>query len=139
MPDNLHLKIITPAKIVFEEDVYSVTTPSANGVITILPHHQNLFTLLTEGIIKIKKGGEENYLAIGGGYLETDGEDLMILVSKAYKQNEIDEKATLAALEEAKKLVSRAKDKAERREASAVMRRSLINLKLLKRRNRQNL
>ena len=69
----LHLKIITPQKIALELEAASVTAPTASGEITILPKHMNLFSLLKEGIIKIKpyltKSAEvkENYLAIGGG------------------------------------------------------------------------
>src|SRR3989338_6831036 len=94
----LHLKIITPQKIALEDDVIAVTAPSTQGEITILPRHVNLFTQLVEGIIKIKP---EKYLAIGGGYLETDGEEINILVSRAYGQNEIDSEQTQKAIEKA--------------------------------------
>jgi len=76
----LHLKIITPKKIVLEEEVFSVTIPTTSGEITVLPKHEKLFSIITEGIIKIKKKDEEDYLSIGGGYLETDGKELNILV-----------------------------------------------------------
>ena len=46
----LHLKIITPRKVVHKEEVKSVTLPSAEGEITILPKHVPLFSLLQEGI-----------------------------------------------------------------------------------------
>lgn len=127
-----HLKVITPRKIVIDEDVDSVTAPSSTGEITILRHHTNLFSMLVEGIIKIKIKNKEDYLSIGGGYLETDGETLTILVSKAYGQAEIDQKLTEAAIEEAKKILSRSKDTKERLEASSLLRRSLVDIKLLK-------
>ena len=74
------LRIITPRKIVLEEEVNSVTAPSADGEITVLPRHTNLFTLLNEGVVMIRKNGKENYLAIGGGFLETDGTEINLLV-----------------------------------------------------------
>lgn len=129
-----HLKVITPRKIVIDEDVDSVTAPSSTGEITILRHHTNLFSMLVEGIIKIKIKNKEDYLSIGGGYLETDGEILTILVSKAYGQAEIDQKLTESAIDEAKKILSRSKDEKERFEASSLLRRSLIDIKLLKKR-----
>ncbi|OGK17615.1 ATP synthase F1 subunit epsilon [Candidatus Roizmanbacteria bacterium RIFCSPHIGHO2_01_FULL_39_8] len=138
--DSLHLKIITPQKIALELDVLSVTAPTASGEITVLPKHMNLFSLLKEGIIKIKpilsKSAEvkENYLAIGGGYLETDGEALNILVSRAYGQDEIDAVKTEKAVEEARKIISQSKDESQRKEALSMLRRSVIDLKLLKRR-----
>lgn len=130
----LKLKIITPQKIVMEEDVESVTVPSSDGEITILPHHTNLFSLLIEGIVTIRKESEEDYLSIGGGYAETNGKDLRILVSRAYGQNEIDNKLTEQAIENAKKILSESKDNNERINASSVLRRSLIDSKLIKKR-----
>jgi F-type H+-transporting ATPase subunit epsilon len=134
--NTLRLKIITPKKIVLEEEVLSVTAPAETGEITILPKHIRLFTLLVEGIIKIKKPNEEDYLAIGGGYLQTDGQELNILVSRAYGQKEIDEKLTEKAIEEAKKIISLTKDRQQRVEAAALLRRSIVDLKLLKKRKR---
>lgn len=130
----LKLKIITPRKIVHEEEVQSLTVPSSEGQITILPKHVHLFTLLEEGVLRYKGDGEEDFLAIGGGYLQTDGKEVKILVSRAYKQSEIDEKLTADAIEQAKKLLSESKDSSQRREASAILRRSLIDMKLVRRR-----
>ncbi len=131
---TLHLKIITPQKVALEEDINSLTAPSAQGEITILPRHVNLFALLYEGIVKIKSSSQEKYFAIGGGYLETDGEEINILVSRAYGQDEIDAEQTQRAIEEAKRIVSKAKDEAERNQALTLLRRSLVDMKLLKRR-----
>ncbi len=134
--DVLHLKIITPRKIILEEDVLSVTAPSSSGEITILPHHVNLFSLLVEGIIKIKKKDGEDYLAIGGGYLETDGRQLHILVSRAYGQDEINQTLIEKAMEEAKKILAKSKNEKEKAEAVALLRRSAVDLKLLKMRKK---
>ncbi len=133
----LHLKIITPKKVALEEDVLAVTVPSESGEITILPKHMGIFTLLVEGIIKIKKSSGEDFLSIGGGYLQTNGEELNILVSRAYGQHEVDEKLTEKAIEEAKKIISQTKDKQQRQEALSMLRRSILDLKLLKKRKRQ--
>ena len=72
--NSIRLKVITPRKIVIDRQVDSVTVPTAEGEITILPHHAHLFSLLVEGIVKIKSTGNEDDLAIGGGYLETNGD-----------------------------------------------------------------
>lgn len=135
--NRLKLKVITPKKIALEEEILSVTAPTESGEITVLPRHMNLFTLLVEGIIKIKKTSGEDYLAIGGGYLQTDGKEINILVSRAYGQDEIDEQMTARAIEEAKKIISQSKDIRERSEANALLRRSIIDLKLLKKRRKR--
>ncbi|PIQ72494.1 ATP synthase F1 subunit epsilon [Candidatus Roizmanbacteria bacterium CG_4_10_14_0_2_um_filter_36_35] len=135
----LHLKIITPKKIVLEEEVFSVTIPTTSGEITVLPKHEKLFSIITEGIIKIKKKDEEDYLSIGGGYLETDGKELNILVSRAYGQNEIDEEMINQATEEAKKILSQPVSEKEKSEAISMMRRAIIDTKLLKKRKHKPL
>lgn len=135
----LHLKIITPRKVVIDEKVDSVSVPSYDGEITVLSHHANLFSLLVEGIIKIKRGENEDFFSIGGGYLETDGQSVTILVSKAYGQDEIDKTLTEKALNEAKKILTEAKDEKQRAEALTMMRRAIIDSKLLKKRKKTTL
>ena len=130
----LRLKVITPRKIVIDKQVNSVTVPTADGEITILPPHTHLFSLLIEGIVKIKSGESEDDLAIGGGYLETNGETVTVLVSRAYGQNEIDKNLTDKAVEEAKHILSKSTDEKERAEAMTIIRRSVIDSRLMKRR-----
>lgn len=132
--NTIRLKVITPRKIVMDKQVNSVTVPTSDGEITVLPHHAHLFSLLVEGIVKIKKDGSEDDLAIGGGYLETNGETVTVLVSRAYGQNEIDKNLTDKAVEQAKLILSKSTDENERAEAMTIIRRSVIDSKLMKRR-----
>lgn len=132
--NTIRLKVITPRKVVMDKDVSSVTVPTADGEITILPHHAHLFSLLVEGIIKIKIENNEDDLAIGGGYMETNGKTVTVLVSRAYGQGEIDKNLTDKAIEEAKLILSRSNDEKERAEAMSTLRRSVIDSKLMKRR-----
>jgi F-type H+-transporting ATPase subunit epsilon len=137
--DYLRLKVITPKKIVLDEEIISATVPTSSGEVTILPHHAKLFSIVTEGIIKIKKKDGEDYFSVGGGFLETDGKELSILVSRAYGQDEIDEKLIARATEQAKKILSISKDGNERAEALSLLRRSFIDSKLIKKRKSRNL
>src|SRR3972149_2186731 len=131
--NTMLLKIITPKKLVKDEQINSISAPTPSGEITILPHHGNLFSLMVEGIVKIKKKQEEEVLSVGGGYIQTDGEKVVVLVSRAYGQSEIDEKSINEALEAAKKIIKESKDENEKIEALATLRRAVIDSKLLKR------
>lgn len=133
---TLRLKILTPTKVVKDEDVSSVTVPSAEGEITILPHHTNLFSYLKEGILKIKTSEGEDFYSIGGGLLETDGQELNILVSRVFGQDEINEKLTHEAIRKAETVIKETKDKMELAQAQALLRRSLIDMKLIKKRRK---
>lgn len=112
-------------------EVHSVTVPASTGELTILPRHASLLSLLTEGIITIRAEKEEQFMAIGGGYLETDGKTIQILVSRAYNQDELDEVMTKKAIDNAKQVLEKTQDKTERDEANALLRRSTMDLKLL--------
>ncbi|MEO6509314.1 MAG: ATP synthase F1 subunit epsilon, partial [Patescibacteria group bacterium] len=126
--------IITPQRQVIDQEVDMVTVPSVDGDITVLPKHAHLLTLLQEGIITMKHGNKEENLAIGGGYLETNGKEANILVSRAYNQDEIDEKLTEEAIQKAKQVLADVKDEKQRLEAASTLRRSIIDMKLVKRR-----
>lgn len=132
----IKLKILTPRKEVLSKDIDSITLPTPDGEITVLPHHTNLFTLLMEGIIKINVKGDEDFLAIGGGYAETDGKEIHVLVSKAYGQKEIDETLTQNAVSDAQKILKTTRNEKDRQEAVSILKRSLIDMKLLKRKRR---
>lgn len=128
----LRLKIITPKKLVLETEIKEISVPSVDGEITILPHHTNLFSLLKEGIVHYISERKEEYLAIGGGYVETDGKNVHLLVSKAYGQDEIDEKQTEEAINKARNDMKNASDKNTFQEISSLLRKSVIDQKLLK-------
>ncbi len=135
----MKLRIITPKKMVLEEEIESVTLPSVEGEITILPNHVSLFSLLKEGVVKIKYERKEDFLAIGGGYVETNGDYVNILVSRAYGQDEINQTATEKAIKEAQENLQKAKTTEERMQAASLLRRSIVDMKLLKKRRRTTL
>jgi F-type H+-transporting ATPase subunit epsilon len=135
----MKLQIITPVKLVKEVEVTSVTLPTSSGEITILPKHQPLLSLLVEGIVTYKSNDGNDALAIGGGYVQTDGSILRILVSRSYGQNEIDEKMTKEAMEQAKKILAESTDKSQILEAKSLLHRSIIDSKLIKRRQHSQL
>lgn len=129
-----HLDIITPIRVAYSEEVDMVTVPSASGVLGILAHHQPLFARLVDGEIKITQGKEEKYLAIGGGFVEVTPRGVNILVSRAVHADELNEEEIKIAHERAKNALSQNITDAERKEAQGMFQRSLLELKVLRRR-----
>jgi F-type H+-transporting ATPase subunit epsilon len=127
--------IITPDRKVFSEDVESVSVPTHQGTITILPHHAALFTSLVEGEVKVTTGKKEYFLAIGGGFMEVTNKEVSILVSRAYHADELNEKEIHAAEKAARDVLSNAKAGADRQRALAQLRRSTLELKVFKRKH----
>lgn len=101
---SLHLKIVTPEKLIYEEDVDQVNVPSADGELGILPHHANLMARLKSGELRIKKNGKVEIMALGGGFVQMDNNNLTVMTDLAISPEEIDEKA----VEEARKRAEQA-------------------------------
>lgn len=133
---KLKLTIITPKNIALEKEIDGVTLPSTKGEMTILPRHINLFALLEEGVVHYWVGDDHEYLAIGGGYVETDGESVRLLVSRAYGQDAINMQQTQQALMDAKERMKSAKSEDARKEVASLLRRSVVDGKLLKKKKR---
>lgn len=96
---TLHLKIVTPEKLIYDDEVDQVNAPTLEGEVGILPHHANLMSRLTPGELTIKKSGKTSHLASGGGFLQMEGNVLTVMTDLAVEDKDIDEKA----IEQAKK------------------------------------
>jgi F-type H+-transporting ATPase subunit epsilon len=95
----LTLQIITPERILFEEEgVASVTLTGIEGEMTILPSHAALMTELRPGPLLFRKGNEEIDVALSGGFMEVRDDKVVVLADTAERSDEID----LARAEEAR-------------------------------------
>ena len=127
------LEIITPERIAYQDQIDMVVAPAVGGNVGILPHHTPLFTQLGIGELKITKGSEDYYLAIGGGYLEVTPEKTVILVTKAVHADEINEEDVLQAKKAAEEAIRNKPEGEAMEDAKALLRSSLVDLRVLKR------
>jgi len=105
MENTLKLKIATPEKVVFENDILQVSIPTSSGEITVLPHHIPLVSVVIAGELKIKDSNGEVIMAIAGGFLEIRGNnEIIILADNAEQAEKIDidraQKAHVRAIKE---------------------------------------
>jgi F-type H+-transporting ATPase subunit epsilon len=89
---SIKLKIVTPERLVLEEDVYSVTLPAEGGEITVLPDHIPYIGSLRPGEIFFRRDAhaEPESLATSGGFVELHGNVLSVLADTAERAEEID-------------------------------------------------
>lgn len=131
--NQFHLSIVTPDREAFAEEVESVSVPSDDGRLMILPRHARLFASLTEGEVKIREQGRESLLAIGGGFIDVARNSVTILVSEAQHAHELNEEAISRAKKSAEELLAKAQNAADRTAALSLLRRSTIEDRLLSR------
>ncbi len=95
---TLKLKIVTPERLVLEENVAQVTLPTTEGEITVLPGHVPLISSLALGEIiakgNVETGSDDVPMAIAGGFGEVKqtptGSEIIILADFAEHVSEID-------------------------------------------------
>ncbi len=134
---SIRLDIVTAEGVVYSEDVDVVVAPGIEGQLGILPHHAPLMTTLQAGELRVKKGGEEFFLAISGGFLEVRPDRVIVLADAAERAGEIDIARAEEAKRQAEEQISHRPPGADAAQAEAALRRSLIRLKVAERRKRK--
>ena len=86
----LLLEIVTPERQVFSEEVDSVVCPGIEGELGVLPHHAPLLTTLGVGELRIRRGGEEEFFAIAGGFVQVRPDKVVVMAETADMASEID-------------------------------------------------
>src|SRR3990167_1436989 len=132
---NLHLKIVTPEKLIFDEEVSQVNVSTDLGQIGILPNHANLMAKAVPGELVIKIGSKEDSLAIGGGFLQVADNILTVMTDLAVNEEDIDEKAVEEAKKRAEVALEQTLSDEEYAETLAILEKSLAQLRV-KRRHR---
>jgi ATP synthase F1, epsilon subunit len=129
----MNLKLVTLGGVKLDEMVYSVTIPTIDGEISVLPSHEPLVTVARDGVITVrrtKETQEEEFFAISGGVVEIDQTGVRILVDEADHGDDIIEAETQAALERAIAARDNADDQIEREKAKQLIDRHLVRLKV---------
>ena len=91
MADTLKLEIVTPESVIYSEDVDMVTLPGSEGELGIYPNHVPLMTQVHAGEIIVSRGGTEEVVAVGEGFIEVTGNHVAILTDNAANSADIDE------------------------------------------------
>ena len=134
---KLKLKIVTPERLILEEEVDQVSLPTTLGEITILPEHIPLVTGLKSGDVVALVNGEHVPMAVVGGFVEVkkaqDGEtEVAVLADFAEHVSELSHDK----IEEAKKKAEELKKQMENRghvdfeHFAAELERSLTRVKI---------
>lgn len=132
MANTIKFKIVTPERTVFEEEIDQVTLPTEEGEITVLPQHIPLISVLTAGELLVKKGNEEIAMAVSGGLIEVQKNEVTVLADTAERAEEID----LQRAEEARKRAEELKedkiraDETQYAAAAAILEKNLARIKV---------
>ena len=133
---KLTLEILTGEQLLYREDeIDEVIAPGVVGELGVLPNHAPLVTSLQPGELRVKRGGEERPFFISGGFLEVKADMVTVLADAAERGDEIDLERAEAARARAEERL-RSETAVNRARAAAALGRSLIRLKVARRRRR---
>lgn len=133
MASTFNLRIATPEREVFNQQVESVSLPGMNGTFGVLRSHAPLVAALEAGVVRIRDGeGQELRLAIGGGFFQVAQNEAILLADSAEFATEINRER---ALESERRARSRLEGKLDeehmqRERAEAALKRAQVRLKL---------
>ena len=134
----LQLEIVTPERLAYSDTVDSVVLPGAEGEMGVLPHHAPLLATLGVGELRIRKGGEEEFFAIAGGFVQVRPDKVVVMAETADMASEIDlEKAQEARRQAEAALESGFHEGADLSAARAALQQALIRIRVAERRHRE--
>ena len=105
LPTSIELQIVTPDRMLVQEQVDEVEIPGVDGYFGVLPGHTPLLAALSVGELWFRKGQEKTYLAIAFGFAEVLPDRVTILAQLAERAEDIDvERAESARVRAAQRL-----------------------------------
>ena len=103
--DQLHVRLVTPDRILIDETADAVELPSKSGYMEVLYGHAPLLAELGVGEVRLRggSGGDRKYFVIWG-FVEVLPDRVTILAQSAIKPEEIDTGAAQKQMESGEKL-----------------------------------
>ena len=127
---NLSVEVVTGESVVYErDDATMVVAPGAEGSLGILPKHAALVSLLKEGELRVKHGGEEDPDRRSRRFIEVLNDKVVILADTAERAGDMTS-SDGKARRRAEDALRNAKDRQDIAEAEAALRRAAIRLRL---------
>jgi len=138
MTPTFTVTIATPERQVLSEEVTGLSVPTTDGEITIMARHLPLVTTLKAGEVVLRHEDEEKPYAIGGGFLEMDGQKVTILADTAEHVTELDEQRVQEAISRAERLRDeQGADHVEFASLAGKLERDLARMKVIRKHRHQ--
>ncbi len=101
MAEHLQLRIVTPLRLVLDEQVTEVTAPGTAGQFGVLPRHCTFLSSLEIGPLSYKDERGNHTVAVRGGFAEVNNDVMTVLADAAQFPSEIDAAKAESELREA--------------------------------------
>ena len=131
----LQLSVVSPERKVLESQCRQITVPTKMGLITILPSHAPLFSILSMGEVEIRdENGKSNFLLVSGGFVSVHQNQVTLLTDFGIRDDELDEKLIMEAKQRAEQEMKDKTSPQELEKARADFLHVSMQMEFLKRR-----
>ena len=124
-------EILTLQKLFLREEIRFVIAPGSEGVFEVLAHHAPFVFALKPGPLRIRlPDGQEQYVAVGTGFLVVQKERTTVLTRSAERPEDIDVERARRAKERAEQRLQQKSADFETARSEASLQRALARLKV---------
>jgi len=110
MASPLTLRIISPDRILIDEQVDAVRLPGVDGSFGVLARHAPLVAALAAGVLRYRQGGTEHVLFVSDGFCEVGKNVVRVVSESGEKPAEIDEQRAKEAEKRARERLARVRE-----------------------------
>lgn len=91
MAETVEFELVSPARLLYSEDVEMVVVPGEEGDFGVLPAHAPLISEVRPGVIEVhEEGAIKDRIFIAGGFAEVTGTRCTVLAEEAVPVADID-------------------------------------------------
>lgn len=132
-------EIVTPERLVLEQDVRMVTLLGGFGELGILPRHMALATAVQPCLVRIRlEDGREDVVPVSGGFVEILPERITLLADTAELPGQIDVERAQRAKERAERRLGQTAEDVDPDRAKAALTRANLRLEAVAEHQRLN-
>jgi F-type H+-transporting ATPase subunit epsilon len=87
----MRLRLFLPSRVLIDRRVRKVVAEAADGSFCFLPRHVDFAAALVPGIFQyVEEGGRERFVAVDGGLLVKQGEEVRVVSGRAVPSEDLD-------------------------------------------------
>jgi F-type H+-transporting ATPase subunit epsilon len=79
----MHVSVVSPERVLFEGEADAVVAPAFDGLVGILPRHAPFLTLLGDGRLTVRHGGQDQVFVVSQGFLRVLADRVRIVADRA--------------------------------------------------------
>ena len=128
---NFTLHLVGADRLFYEGECQSVVVPAVDGQYGVLADHANLITAIVPGELSFTVPGEKSdVVAVAGGIMKVEDNDVLILVDYLLRPEEIDADRAMQEEAAAREIMLQKRSRREYRSAQAQLARAVTKLKV---------